>query len=94
MLHHDVMRTTIDIPEREHDLFVSLAHAQRTSLSKLVVELALRGLKAPPRVAEEPAKYRIDPRTGLGVIRSGKPVTIDDVRALEEEDDERYIARR
>jgi hypothetical protein len=88
------MRTTIDIPEREHELFVSLAHSQRTSLSKLVVELALRGLKAPAQVAEEPANYRIDPLTGFGVFRSGRPITIEDVRALEDEEDERYLTRR
>lgn len=79
------MRTTIDIPDREHDLFVSLAHSQRTSLSKLVVELALRGLKAPRQVAEEPAKYTISPVTGLPVYHSGRPITIDDVKALEDE---------
>lgn len=87
------MRTTIDIPEREHELFVSLAHSQRTSLSKLVVELALRGLKAPRQVAEEPAKYEISPITGLAIIRSGRPITIDDVRAMEDEEDG-AIARR
>ncbi|MBS0557696.1 MAG: hypothetical protein JSR27_09825 [Proteobacteria bacterium] len=81
------MRTTIDIPEREHELFVSLAHSQRTSLSKLVVELALRGLKAPARVAEETAKYEIDPLTGLGVFRSGHPITTEQVKAFLEDDD-------
>ena len=70
------MRTTIDIPEREHDLFVSLAHAQRTSLSKLVVELALRGLKAPSRVSEEPAKHEIDPLTGLRVKQTPVPLLL------------------
>lgn len=79
------MRTTIDIPEREHELFVSLAHSQRTSLSKLVVDLALRGLKAPARVAEDAAKYAISPVTGLPVFRSVRPITSDDVKALEDE---------
>ena len=89
-MHHDAMRTTIDIPEREHELFVSLAHSQRTSLSKLVVELALRGLKAPLRVAEEPAKYTIDSLTGLPVYRSGRPITAEDVKAMEDEELDRY----
>mgnify|MGYP005867126751 CR=1 FL=1 len=52
-----LMRTTIDIPERDHRLFRSLAHAQNTSLSKLVVELARRGLEAPGRVEEAPGAY-------------------------------------
>ncbi|MEO8804420.1 MAG: hypothetical protein ABI304_13570 [Rudaea sp.] len=81
------MRTTIDIPEREHALFLSLAHAQRTSLSKIVVELAQRGLRAPVGIEEATAAYEVDARTGLGVFRSGRPVTIDDVRALEDEQD-------
>jgi len=87
------MRTTIDIPEREHALFTHLAHAQRTSLSKLIVELARRGLDAPARVGEEAAPYRIDPRTGFAVFRSGRPITNDDVKADEEEDDARFAGR-
>ncbi len=79
------MRTTIDIPERDHALFASLARAQRTSLSKLVVELARRGLQAPPTVGEASSVYRVDPQTGLGVFRSGRPITIDDVKALDDE---------
>ena len=79
------MRTTIDIPEREHALFCSLARAQRTSLGKLLVELAQRGLRASSGVAEAAPAYRVDPQTGLGVFRSGRPVTIDDVKALDDE---------
>jgi hypothetical protein len=90
MLHHDAMRTTIDIPEREHDLFMSLAHSRRTSLSKLVVELALRGLKAPSRVAEEPANYEIDPLTRLPLFDSGRPITAEDVKNMEDEELDRY----
>jgi hypothetical protein len=79
------MRTTIDIPEREHALFTSLARAQHTSLSKLLLDLARRGLSAPTTLAEAPERYVIDPETGLGVFRSGRPITIDDVKALEDE---------
>ena len=78
------MRTTIDIPEREHTLYTSLARAQRTSLSKLLLGLAERGLESAHRIAA-PA-YRVDPQTGLGVFRSGRPVTLDDVKALEDDD--------
>ncbi len=79
------MRTTIDIPEREHALFISLARAQRTSLSKLLLELARRGMSASSGVAEEKSGYALNPETGLPVFRSGRPITIDDVRALEDE---------
>lgn len=79
------MRTTIDIPEREHALLISLARAQRTSLSKLLLELARRGLNPSIAITETPESYTIDPETGLGVFRSGRPITIDDVKALEDE---------
>ena len=79
------MRTTIDIPERDHALFTSLARAQRVSLSKLLLDLARRGLNAPAEVAEATASYAIDPQTGLGIFRSGRPITIDDVKALDDE---------
>lgn len=89
--HHAInvanMRTTIDISDRQHALFMSLARAQRTSLGKLLVELAERGLQT--NVAEAPAKYELDPDTGLGIFRSGRPVTEDDVKALEDEDEPR-----
>jgi hypothetical protein len=79
------MRTTIDLPERDHALFTSLARAQGVSLSKLLLELARRGLDAPSeRVAEASGRYAVDPQTGLGVFRSGRPITIDDVRAFED----------
>ena len=81
-----VMRTTIDIPEREHRLFTSLARSRNTSLSKLLVELERRGLEVPEvGVGEEKSAYRIDPETGLPVFRSGRPITIEDVKALEDE---------
>ena len=79
------MRTTIDIPEREHALYTSLAHTQRTSLSKLLLSLARRGLESANRVADATPEYQIDPQTGLGVFRSGRPVTLDDVKALEDD---------
>ena len=80
------MRTTIDIPEREHALYTSLAREQRTSLSKLLLDLAERGLESVNRVADTAPAYRVDPQTGLGVFRSGRPVTLDDVKALEDDD--------
>jgi len=83
---HFAMRTTIDIPERDHALFTSLARAQGISVSKLIVELARRGLQPAAAVGESVApRYRVDPQTGLGVFRSGRPITIDDVKALDDE---------
>lgn len=84
------MRTTIDIPEREHALFSALARDHGTSLSKLLVELALRGLRNASAVADSPAKYEVDSETGLPVFRSGRPVTDADVKAMEDEELDRY----
>ncbi len=84
------MRTTIDIPEREHTLFTSLAREQGTSLSKLVVELALRGLKTPSGVEDAPPAYDVDPETGLAVFHSGRPITLGDVKAMEDEELDRF----
>ncbi len=96
-MHHDAriredcesaaMRTTIDIPERQHTLFMNLARAQGTTLGKLLVEPAERGLKT--GVADEEGHYEVDPDTGLGVFHSGRPVTLDDVKAFEDEEDQR-----
>jgi len=81
------MRTTIDIPEREHALYTSLARARGTSFSRLLMELARRGLESPGHAADAAPTYRVDPETGLGVFRSGRPITIDDVKALEDDDE-------
>lgn len=79
------MRTTIDIPAREHALFTSLARAQNVSLGKLLVALAERGLKASSMVGEAAPSYTLDAETGLGVFRSGHPVTLEVVKAFQDE---------
>jgi hypothetical protein len=38
------------------------------------------------RLADTVPEYQIDPQTGLGLFHSGRLVTIDDVKALEDED--------
>lgn len=73
------MRTTIDIPDQDHALFTHLARASDKTLSQMIVELARRGLQ--PVTAAE-AEVKIDPRTGLRVFRSNRPVTSEDVQAL------------
>lgn len=84
------MRTTLDIPEREHTLFTALARDRGISFSKLVVELALRGLKSSPVVAEAQARYEVDPETGLPVFHSGHVVTNEDIKTLEDEELDQY----
>lgn len=84
-LHHDAdMRTTIDIPERDREIFLSLARAQGKSLSRVVVELARRGLQPIPADRDAVA-HEHDPKTGLRVFRSGRPVTSEEVKAFLED---------
>ncbi|MCB1560906.1 MAG: hypothetical protein KDI75_07405 [Xanthomonadales bacterium] len=83
------MRTTLDIPDDEHALFTSLARERRVSFSKLILSLARRGLQAPALPDAAPAG-RIDPETGLTVFQSPRPVTLDDVKAMEDDELVRY----
>ena len=83
-LHHDArMRTTIDLPEDLHRIASGLARHTGRSLSGVVAELMQRGLV----IAAEPGPlpYALDSRTGLPVVRSPRPVTDDDVRALDDD---------
>jgi hypothetical protein len=86
--HHDaLMRTTIELPDDLHRIASSLARHNKRSLGQVVAELMRRGLGVPVnRVAEPQAVYRIDDETGLPVIvGTGRVMTDDDVRALEDE---------
>jgi hypothetical protein len=81
------MRTTIDLPADLHDAVTSIAAHARKSMNQTVAELIRRGLAHPPLAAEVAANpgLGIDQSTGLPVIRSPRPVTAENVRALEDE---------
>ncbi len=81
------MRTTIDLPEDLHRIAQALARHSGRSLSQTVADLLRQGLELPRvRVAEPAApSYTISPITGLPVVSSPRPVTPEDVRALEDE---------
>ena len=50
------------------------------------MELAHRGLRAPAQgIEDNRSHYPVDPDTGLGIFRSGRPVGPDDVRAVLDE---------
>lgn len=78
------MRTTIDLPADLHQAVVSIAAHSRKSMNQTVAELIRRGLAHPSAPAGGGA-YRLDERTGLPSIRSPRPVTAEDIRALEDE---------
>lgn len=81
------MRTTIDLPADLHHAVTSIAAHGRKSMNQTVAELIRRGLAHPPLAASAAANpgVRVDPRTGLPAIRSPRPVTAEDIRALEDE---------
>jgi len=74
------MRTTIDLPDDLHRQAVAISRDTHRSLSETVADLIRRGL-GQGRSAEV---ARSD-RTGLPVIRVGRTITTDDVRALEDD---------
>jgi negative regulator of replication initiation len=78
------MRTTIDLPEDLHRIVTSLATHTRRSLSQTAAELIRRGLDAPARTATASA-IAVNPATGLPVLHSSRPITPEDVKALEDE---------
>jgi predicted transcriptional regulator len=79
------MRTTVDLPEELHAVLTSLATHTRRSLSQTAVELLERGLKAQQGVGARSAAPRVDAKTGLPVVRSGRPITPEDIKALEDQ---------
>ncbi|MBN8508786.1 MAG: hypothetical protein J0L57_09270 [Burkholderiales bacterium] len=81
------MRTTIDLPTDLHHAVTAIAAHSRKSMSRTVAELIRRGLAQEPAASGRVSKtgLRIDPGTGLPLIRSPRPVTAEDVRALEDD---------
>jgi hypothetical protein len=76
------MRTTIDLPDDLHRVLVSVARDRSQSLSRTVVDVVRKALE--PDVSS--IGLTRSPITGLLVMHgSGKPITNDDVRALEDE---------
>lgn len=81
------MRTTIDLPEDLHRIASAMARHTRRTLSQTVADLIRQALEQPrARVGEtERPPYEISPVTGLPVVRSPRPITPEDVAALEDE---------
>ncbi|MGH3874512.1 MAG: antitoxin [Pseudonocardiaceae bacterium] len=76
------MRTTIDLPDDLHRIAMSLARDTGQTLSQAVAGLLRRALERP-----EPVESYTDSRTGFPVMRlGGAPITVEDVRALDDEE--------
>ncbi len=74
------MRTTIDLPDDLHAIASSLARDRGCTLSSAVVDLLRRALGPKAQVEV------IDRRTGFPLLASGRPITTDDVRSLDDEE--------
>ncbi len=79
------MRTTINMPDRLHEIVSSLAQHTGRTYSQTLAELVERGLASAPTSAERPAAYRIHPTTGLPVFSGKRVITPEDVARLEDE---------
>ncbi len=72
------MRTTVDLPPAAHRRAKELAAARGESLSKVVADLAIRGLAQ----LDTPVEVSTDPRTGMPLLHVGRRVTDADVAEL------------
>jgi Arc/MetJ family transcription regulator len=83
MMHkcYDVrMRTTVDLPADLHAQVVAIARDTHRTLSETVAFLMRRGLGE-----GRAAGLTHSAATGLPVVRLGRVITTEDVRALEDE---------
>jgi len=87
--HHDgVMRTTVNLPADLQNAVASIAAHSRKSMNQTVADLIRRALAQPATpvdAAAAKALVRVDEATGLPTIRSPRPVSAEDVRALEDD---------
>lgn len=79
MMH--LMRTTIDLPADLHDAARSIARDRGTTLSEAVADLMRRGLGQASTL-----EFGKSERTGLPTVRVGRPVTLEDVRSLDDDE--------
>ncbi len=81
------MRTTINLPTDLHNAVASIAAHSRKSMNQTVADLIRRGLAQPamPVDAEAVPLVRFDEATGLPTVRSPRPVSTEDVRALDDD---------
>jgi predicted transcriptional regulator len=85
-LQHDpLMRITIDLPDNLHRLVTSLATQTRRSLSQTATDLMRQGLAVQARAADAASAIQADCDTDLPVLHCSRPITSQDVKALEDE---------
>lgn len=78
--YDESMRTTVDLPADLHAQVVAIARDTHRTLSETVAFLMRRGLGE-----GRAAGLTHSAATGLPVVRLGRVITTEDVRALEDE---------
>ena len=78
--HDGAMRTTVDLPDDLHAQAVAIARDTHRTLSETVAFLMRRGLGE-----GRPSALAHSAITGLPVVRLGRVITTEDVRALEDD---------
>lgn len=78
--YDDYMRTTVDLPPDLHAQVVAIARDTHRTLSETVSFLMRRGLGE-----GRAGGLTHSAATGLPVVRLGKVITTEDVRALEDD---------
>ena len=73
------MRTTIDIDPELHASALEKSRLLRVSLSQVINDALRAALRPIPPV-------ELDERTGLGVVRVGRPITASDVADVLDDD--------
>jgi hypothetical protein len=72
------VRTTIDLPDDLHELARQLAHEGNRTLSEVIADLIRLGLR------RGPSDLRSS-RRGMPLTSVGRPVTVEDVRSLDDD---------
>jgi hypothetical protein len=74
------VRTTLDIPDQAYYLAKSIARDQNRGLGRVVGDLILQSAKGAKGASIEMSDY------GFPTFRCARPVTTEDVKALDEEE--------
>ncbi len=74
-----VMRTTVDLPDDLHALARELAHQQHKTLSGVIVEMLRKATGTGSATRDSSHE------TGWPTVNLDRPITIEDVRSLEDE---------
>ena len=80
LCYYVVVRTTLDISDEAYYIAKAIARDQNRSLGRVVGDLILQSSKGAKGASIEMSDY------GLPTFRCARPVTTEDVRALDDEE--------